>query len=162
MVSGYIRQHQIVSSSDDSLLHSFDKARISFIFRYGSGWIPNVNDTEPWIEVNLKSVHRITAIITQGCANEDYWVTSYSVSYMTNDEWIDYIPGTVEQVIIFISIITLSYKGYSKNWVRICCWKSERHNSGIPYTPYTFRVRIRVRIRIRVRVRARVRIRVRD
>ena len=42
------------------------------------------------------------------------------------------------------------------------------HNSGIPYTPYIFRVRIRVRIgvrirvRIRIRVRVRVRIRVRD
>ena len=35
-------------------------------------------------------------------------------------------------------------------------------NSGIPYTPYTFRVRIRIRVRIRVRVRVRVRIRVRD
>ena len=36
--------------------------------------------------------------------------------------------------------------------------------SGIPYTPYSFRVRIRVRIRIRVRVRISVRvgIRVRD
>ena len=31
------------------------------------------------------------------------------------------------------------------------------HTSGIPYTPYTFRVRIRVRIRIMVRVRIRVR-----
>ena len=36
-----------------------------------------------------------------------------------------------------------------------------QHNSGIPYTPYTFRVRIRVRIRVKVRVRVRVRIRVR-
>ena len=41
---------------------------------------------------------------------------------------------------------------------------SRRHNSGIPYTPYSFRARIRVRIRIRVRVRisVRVRVRVRD
>ena len=35
-----------------------------------------------------------------------------------------------------------------------------RHNSGISYTPYSFRVRIRVRIRIRVRVRVRVRVRI--
>ena len=38
----------------------------------------------------------------------------------------------------------------------------KRHNSGIPYTPYTFRVRIRVGIRVRIRIRVRVRIRVRD
>ena len=30
-----------------------------------------------------------------------------------------------------------------------------RHNSGIPYTPYSFRVRIRVRISVRVRIRVR-------
>ena len=35
------------------------------------------------------------------------------------------------------------------------------HNSGIPYTPYTFRVRIRIRIRVRVRIRIRVRVRIR-
>ena len=35
-------------------------------------------------------------------------------------------------------------------------------NSGIPYTPYTFRVRVRIRVRIRIRVRVRVRVRVRD
>ena len=41
-------------------------------------------------------------------------------------------------------------------------WKSKLgHNSGIPYTPYIFRVRIRVRIRVRVRIRIRVRVRVR-
>ena len=27
------------------------------------------------------------------------------------------------------------------------------HNSGIPYTPYSFRVRIRIKIRVRIRVR---------
>ena len=35
------------------------------------------------------------------------------------------------------------------------------HNSGIPYTPYSFRVRIRVGIRVRVRVSVRIRISVR-
>ena len=101
MVSGYIRQHQILSSSDDSLLHNFDTARIEFINQVGTGWIPNVNDTDPWLEITLESVHRITSIITQGCANEDYWVTSYSVSYMksSRNEWIDYLPGSVEKVI---------------------------------------------------------------
>ena len=108
MISGYIGKHQIVSSSDDSELHNFDKARISFIHQYGSGGIPNVNDTEPWIEVNLESVHRITSIITQGCANEEYWVMNYSVSYMTNDQWIDYLPGTTEQVSIFFYLCGLN------------------------------------------------------
>ena len=46
------------------------------------------------------------------------------------------------------------------HFIRILFW----HNSGIPYTPYSFRVRIRIRIRVRVKVRisVRVRIRVRD
>ena len=34
-----------------------------------------------------------------------------------------------------------------------------RHNSGIPYTPYSFRVRIRIRVRISVSVRVRIRVR---
>ena len=36
-----------------------------------------------------------------------------------------------------------------------------RHNSGIPYATYSFRVRIRIRVRITIRIRVRVRVRVR-
>ena len=43
----------------------------------------------------------------------------------------------------------------------IVSYSSIWHNSGIPYTPYNFRVRITVRIRIRVRVKVKVRVRVR-
>ena len=39
-------------------------------------------------------------------------------------------------------------------------WSGFRHNSGIPYAPYRFRVRIRIRVRITIRIRVRVRIRV--
>ena len=33
------------------------------------------------------------------------------------------------------------------------------HNSGIPYTPYSFRFRIRIRVGITIRIRVRVRVR---
>ena len=99
MSSGYITKNQIISSSDDTVLHNFDSARISLIFQSGTGWIPALNDSQPWLEITLGSVCRITSIVTQGCGNEDFWVTSYSVSYLQrSNDWIEYVSGSQVQV----------------------------------------------------------------
>ena len=101
MVSGSIRKNQIQTSSDYSPLNNFDSARISLVLQQGTGWIPSLNDSQPWLEVTFDTVYRIAAVITQGCGNEYAWVTSYSFSYLHGglNQSIDYISGTEHQVI---------------------------------------------------------------
>ena len=81
MISGDINQNHIQSSSSYGLLNNVDTARISLLDQHGTGWIPAIDDHQPWLEVTLESVHSIVALTTQGCGNEDFWVTSYSISY---------------------------------------------------------------------------------
>ena len=40
-----------------------------------------VNDTKPWIIVDLKQPKVISGIMTQGSAKEEKWITKYMISY---------------------------------------------------------------------------------
>ena len=56
----------------------------------GSGWIPDGNDTKPWIQADLQECYNIRAVVTQGCGDEGSWVTHYCVSYMKANKLIFY------------------------------------------------------------------------
>ena len=51
-------------------------------FRTG-GWSADSSDTNPWIQANFGGVKVVSTILTRGLADEDEWVTSYTVSYTT-------------------------------------------------------------------------------
>ncbi|XP_011680197.1 lactadherin-like [Strongylocentrotus purpuratus] len=54
-------------------------------------WAPAENDEDPWLQIEFNSTFVITAIMTQGRANLDQWVTSYTVSSsMDGASWTDY------------------------------------------------------------------------
>ncbi|XP_071483328.1 uncharacterized protein [Diadema antillarum] len=55
---------------------------------YPGAWLPEFNDHNQWIGVDLRHKHRVAGIITQGREDADQWVTSFTVSYRNNnDEW---------------------------------------------------------------------------
>uniref|UniRef100_A0A8C3SR49 Contactin associated protein 1 n=1 Tax=Chelydra serpentina TaxID=8475 RepID=A0A8C3SR49_CHESE len=46
-----------------------------------SGWSPDPNDKQPWLQIDLMQKHKINAVATQGTYNTYDWVTRYIVLY---------------------------------------------------------------------------------
>ena len=44
-------------------------------------WIPEIDEVDPVIRVEVSSGHFISGLITQGCGDRDDWVTAYKVEY---------------------------------------------------------------------------------
>ncbi|XP_043105316.1 coagulation factor V [Puntigrus tetrazona] len=86
MESGLIKDAQITASSVASSWYSGQwhpwYARLN---KYGTvnAWQAKNNDLQPWIQVELKDIKKITGIITQGAKSlgNEMFVTSYSLEY---------------------------------------------------------------------------------
>ena len=99
MENGTIEDSQITASSAYHTDYSGpEKARLRMKEEisgnyYRVGWLPNTNDKNQWIEINLKQVMKVTKIATQGGYyyknnnnNKHYqWMTSFSLSYRADD-----------------------------------------------------------------------------
>ncbi|XP_072018425.1 neuropilin-2-like [Amphiura filiformis] len=85
MTSNLIPDEDITASSELNSLHAWNSSRIQTWQSQGSGWIPTFDDIRPWIQVYLTISNKIRAVVTQGCRNEDFWVTAYSVTFFLDD-----------------------------------------------------------------------------
>ena len=57
------------------------------MFLSDRSWCPDLDDLDPWLEVDFGSPHRLLSIITQGRWNpSQQWVTSYRLSYKPNND----------------------------------------------------------------------------
>ena len=81
LTSERLSDDNIVASSVLNALNGENTARIQPWSLHGYGWIPAYEDTNPWLEVRLDVTYSIRSIMTQGCGNEDIWVTEYSVGH---------------------------------------------------------------------------------
>lgn len=59
-------------------------------------WLSKFQDTNQWLQIDLKEVKVVSGILTQGRCDSDEWVTKYSVQYRTNEKlnWIYYKDQT--------------------------------------------------------------------
>lgn len=66
----------------------------SFVCR--CAWLSKYQDTNQWLQIDLKEVKVVSGIITQGRCDADEWITKYSVQYRTNENlnWIYYKDQT--------------------------------------------------------------------
>ena len=81
----------MVSSSSLDTIYTANRARLRLITDIGSpgsGWIPNPDDHNPWLQANLAESYIIRSIVTQGCSTKMSWVEKFCLSY-TNDEGTD-------------------------------------------------------------------------
>ncbi|XP_072043678.1 uncharacterized protein [Amphiura filiformis] len=69
------------SSSDLNTLHSKNVSGIQTWQVSGTGWIPLPDDNQPWLQVTLLRSYTIKKVVTQGCANVDSWVTSFTMTF---------------------------------------------------------------------------------
>ncbi len=85
------------SSSDLDDAHSAMAARVRIIpdiGAAGTGWIPRNEDSNPWIRVQMDSIHSVRAVVTQGCGDQDSWVTEYCISFKDESNETAFYQGT--------------------------------------------------------------------
>ena len=65
-----------------------------------SAWIPQLNEPDNWLKIDLSRKMIVTKIATQGRPRDYYkWVTSYKISFSQDDRaWEPYKENGVEKV----------------------------------------------------------------
>lgn len=59
-------------------------------------WLSKFQDTNQWLQIDLKEVKEVSGILTQGRCDSDEWMTKYTVQYRTNEKlnWVYYKDQT--------------------------------------------------------------------
>ncbi|KAK3706074.1 hypothetical protein QZH41_014686 [Actinostola sp. cb2023] len=82
MESGTIKDSQITASSYDGNTFAPWNARLqrkSVQGEHGGGWIAETNRGPQWVQIDLGTVKKVTAIATQGHPDEDVWTKTYQI-----------------------------------------------------------------------------------
>ena len=57
----------------------------------GSSWCARPNDTNPYLQIDLQTLHIICAVSTQGNSQADHWVKNYTLQFSNNGStWMVY------------------------------------------------------------------------
>ena len=57
----------------------------------GSSWCAGTSDTNPYLQIDLQTLHIICAVSTQGNSKEDQWVKTYTLQLSTDGiTWTNY------------------------------------------------------------------------
>uniref|UniRef100_A0A673L9J6 Retinoschisin-like n=1 Tax=Sinocyclocheilus rhinocerous TaxID=307959 RepID=A0A673L9J6_9TELE len=98
--AGSVTSDQISCSNEDQYTGWFSswipsKARLNNQ-GFGCAWLSKFQDTNQWLQIDLKEVKVVSGILTQGRCDSDEWVTKYTVQYRTNEKlnWIYYKDQT--------------------------------------------------------------------
>ena len=89
MESGSIPDSKIAASSQLNANTPAKNGRLNFAS--GSSWCATTSDTNPYLQIDLQTLHIICAVSTQGNSQADQWVTSYKLQVFTDElTWTDY------------------------------------------------------------------------
>ena len=60
----------------------------------GSSWCAGTSDTNPYLQIDLQTLHIVCAVSTQGNSQVDQWVKNYTLELsMDGTTWTDYKEG---------------------------------------------------------------------
>ena len=77
----------------------------------GSSWCAGTSDTNPYLQIDLQTLHIICAVSTQGNSQADQWVKTYKLQFSINGTtWTDYKEAGQVKVQCFLSNDNLSTK----------------------------------------------------
>ncbi|XP_067287878.1 retinoschisin 1a [Pseudorasbora parva] len=98
--AGSVTSDQMSCSNEDQYTGWFSswvasKARLNSQ-GFGCAWLSKFQDTNQWLQIDLKEVKVVSGILTQGRCDSDEWVTKYTVQYRTSEKlnWIYYKDQT--------------------------------------------------------------------
>ncbi|XP_066015596.1 protein sidekick-1-like isoform X3 [Pocillopora verrucosa] len=90
MGSRTIPDSKITASSVQSVSTPAKNGRLNFTS--GSSWCAGTSDTNPYLQIDLQTLHIICAVSTQGNSQADQWVKNYMLQLSTNGTtWTDYM-----------------------------------------------------------------------
>ena len=89
MQRGSIPDNKITASSTLNASTPTRNGRLNYTA--GSSWCASANDSNPYLQIDLQSLHIICAVSTQGNSKADEWVETYTMQTSTDGlNWTDY------------------------------------------------------------------------
>ena len=89
MANGDIPSSKITASSELNAGTPAKNGRLNYAA--GTCWCAQTNDNNPYLQIDLQSLHVICAVSTQGNSKADEWVETYSIQTSTDGvHWTDY------------------------------------------------------------------------
>ena len=86
MENGRIPDSGITASSSSPLAKN---ARLNYASE--SSWCAGTSDTNPYLQIDLQTLHIICAVSTQGNSKEDQWVKTFTLQLSTDGiTWTNY------------------------------------------------------------------------
>ncbi|XP_027051700.1 discoidin domain-containing receptor 2-like isoform X3 [Pocillopora damicornis] len=120
--NGTIPDNEITASSEQSANTPAKNGRLNY--SSGSSWCAGTSDTNPYLQIDLQTLHIICAVSTQGNSQGDHWVKNYKLQLSKDGEnWTDYKEGgkvkndepTLPPVIrTFKSCLSFKKKGFTR------------------------------------------------
>ena len=88
MQSGSILDIQLTASSQ---LNANTPVKNSRLNTAGPSWCASTSDSNPYLQIDLQTLHIICAVSTQGNSQADQWVQTYTLQSSTDGTiWTDY------------------------------------------------------------------------
>ena len=89
LADGYILDSQLTASSELNAHTPAKNGRLNYTA--GSSWCASTSDSNPYLQIDLQTLHIICAVSTQGNSQADQWVETYTLNSSTDGTtWIDY------------------------------------------------------------------------
>ena len=90
MKSGLIPDSNITASTEKNASTTAENGRLNS----SSSWCAEINDSNPYLQIDLQALHVICAVSTQGNSQADEWVKTYKLKLSTDGStWTDYKEG---------------------------------------------------------------------
>ena len=104
MESGSIPDNSITASSEKNANTAAKNGRLNYIS--GSSLCAATSDSNPYLQIDLQTLHIICAVSTQGNSQADQWVKTYKLQLSTDGStWTDYKEGGQVKVKSYYLII---------------------------------------------------------
>ena len=89
MENGNISDSEIKASTKQSSSTPAKNGRLNYTS--GSSWCAGTSDSNPYLQIDLQTLHIICAVSTQGNSKADQWVKTYTLKLSKDGStWTDY------------------------------------------------------------------------
>ena len=108
MESGSIPDNEITASSKRNANTAIKNGRLNYAA--GPSWCAKGNDRNPYLQIDLQTLHIICAVSTQGNSRANQWVKTYKLQLSTNGStWTYYKEDGQVKVRSCYNIIIVHY-----------------------------------------------------
>ena len=108
MESGSIPDSNIAASSENNANTAAKNGRLNYTS--GSSWCAGTSDSNPYLQIDLQTLHIICAVSTQGNSQANQWVKTYKLQLSTyGSTWTNYKEGGQVKVKSYYLITNVVY-----------------------------------------------------